>query len=643
MAHRKGRLALLMALLLAGMTASPPAVAEPAGDPIVAADGNIVANGGFDAGDPAGRPSRWILGAAPSLQSAKLSTTVHSGHASLQISDNATDNNITVRSEKRLATAGTTYAATAWVLGGSGTTAWFYLEFWDVTGARLIAVDKQPAFSTSWQKVQLSATAPAGTTHVTVAIYGAQATTGVSYYDDVSLVAQRAYDPRIGVNRELFVDGYRIDSMSDVGRVVHAGTTGKPVIKADRPWEKTVYIYGTVVQDASTYKMWYMCFSPAGTYNLCYATSADGITWTKPVLDIVDYDGSTANNIVLPGGGTVVYDPDATDANRRYKAMNYVAKPQGYDVYFSPDGLHWTASTANPVLPYGDVSNVAYDRVNHQFVATTKQRMFLSQTPGTNDRAAFVSTSKDFEHWTTPTLAVEGDAADTAAAVSHGSIETQIYGMPVIPYAGTYLGLPWRFEINNYADGPSGPGYGDGPVDVGIAASRDLTTWSSPDRDPVLPVGTPGSWNDGTIYTATTMQVTDNEFRLYYGGFNVGHGGGDDQRASIGIASWRRDGFVSLTNGGDDPGTVTTKPITVPSGGLHVNAKLQAGGSLSVEVLDASGAPVSGFEHGNPISGDQLSATVSWKSGSTIDSLAGKQVRLRFHLDGGDLYSYWFA
>jgi hypothetical protein len=36
---------------------------------------------------------------------------------------------------------------------------------------------------------------------------------------------------------------------------------------------------------------------------ICYATSSDGISWTKPSLGIVDYGGNTNNNIVLDKRG----------------------------------------------------------------------------------------------------------------------------------------------------------------------------------------------------------------------------------------------------------------------------------------------------------------------------------------------------
>ncbi len=84
-------------------------------------------------------------------------------------------------------------------------------------------------------------------------------------------------------------------------------------------------------------------------------------------------------------------------------------------------------------------------------------------------------------------------------------------------------------------------------------------------------------------------------------------GGREVQNASIGRAVWRRDGFVSLTNGAlpglGDPGTITTKP-------LEPAASVLGTGALA---------------------------------GKSLDALAGQQIKLGLHLAGGDLYSFWFA
>ena len=180
-----------------------------------------------------------------------------------------------------------------------------------------------------------------------------------------------------------------------------------------------------------------------------------------------------------------------------------------------------------------------------------------------------------------------------------------------------------------------------------MAFSRDLRYWARPVRDPVLPLGKAGSWDDGTLYTSSNMQVSDKEMSVYYGAMNLPHGGSAGnmkQYARIAKASWRRDGLVSLYNGGSDTGSVTTKTITFTGKQLKVNAKLEKDGSLRVEVLDKEGKAINGYtiSQSKAIGKDEFAATVQWDKGSDIAELQGKEIKLRFHLLGGNLYSYWF-
>ena len=61
-------------------------------------------------------------------------------------------------------------------------------------------------------------------------------------------------------------------------------------------------------------------------FALAYATSTDGLTWHKPILNLIEEDGSTANNLVWPfyrwsGGHGVMKDPSEVDPNKRYKML----------------------------------------------------------------------------------------------------------------------------------------------------------------------------------------------------------------------------------------------------------------------------------------------------------------------------------
>ncbi|GIF75474.1 hypothetical protein [Asanoa siamensis] len=624
-------------------------------------DGNLVANSGFDVGDRSGRPIAWsIEGNESAVNVVNLSAWRTAGPGSLEVNVPA-GGPVTVSSDRMVAAPGSAYTLTARVKGRAGKPAVLSMVFTDFNRTEVGGNAADTAFSADWQTVTVTGTAPAGSAQVTIRIAGAEP--GWSYWDQVSLTrAPAAYDPRLGSARELFLDDYRIESSQDVGRVVHAARTRpEPLIRPEYPWESSAYIYGSVFKVGKVYRMWYDCNNDvAPGYYLCYAESRDGVKWTKPLgrgtLGYKDIPASQTN-LIIAGGGTIAYNPTAP-ADRRYALMQFktgaVNDTLGYYVYFSPDGYTWTSGGDRPVLLDGDVSNVAWDPARGEYIATIKKRMFTSRTPGVYDRSAFVSTSKDFLTWSTPVLGVSGDYADDGAAQALNGLEGQIYGMPVLPYESTYIGIPWVLLITNFTQGAQA-GAGAGPVLPQIAGSRDLVTWSRPVRESIIEPGRPGAWDDGALYTASNVLVDDRTITMYYGAFNAGHGGqlttpGSPKYASgVGMATWRRDGFVSMTNasvpGIGDPGTLTTKTVVTDGRALHVNADVKAKGSLTVEVLDAAGNPIPGYtsDRAVPVKGDRLDAVVRWSGGRTLADLAGQEIKLRFSLVNTDLYAYWIG
>jgi hypothetical protein len=624
---------------------------------------NLLVNGDFMSRDLQQRPLDWVLGKG--LQTATISgEEKHSSRKddqSLKLADTSMQLAVMVRSKKVIASPGTSYTATAFAKTKNGIPGNFTIEFWDqnnaIIGSKTATVKQGP----DWQEIKLNTPAPDNCTHVTVSMSSKVAEVGLSYWDDISLVAISSYG--LGLKKgihELFMDDVRIEELIDVQRVVNPASKSKILLAPTEPWEgNSSYIYGTVLENepvGTGYRMWYTAYLKEHYY-LCYAISKDGITWHKPKLGIFELNGSKNNNICLEGGGTLVYDPLDKDLAKRYKLMTFHGGALfGYNVYFSADGLNWKHGHPKPVLPYGDVSNVAYDKEKGLFIATTKQRMLVantSVTSGKNDRMAFLSVSKDFINWTAPDapkslwlLAVEGDERDDLLVRSKGGIESNVYGMPVYPYEGIYIGFPWMFDINTYGTGEFAV-TGDGKIQPQVAVSRDLKQWRRPVRDPIIPVGKAGAWDDGTLYTSSTMQVNDKEMSVYFGAMNLPHGGStktQTQYARIAKASWRRDGLVSLHNEGNDTGTITTKPITFVGKTLKVNAKLNKGGSLQIEILDENNLPIGGFSltESNKIEKDQLAAIVKWGGNSDLSVLSGKTIKIRFHLNGGDLYAYWF-
>jgi hypothetical protein len=244
-----------------------------------------------------------------------------------------------------------------------------------------------------------------------------------------------------------------------------------PVLRREHPWEGfRVQVYGTVIHDPAErlFKAWYMNIPataetiitvqgqrrPGHATLLSYATSPDGIAWQKPTLNLVDFEGSTANNMVAPDmynpeGFSVLHEPDDPDPARRYKAfywdhgfgplvehegvMIYGSGPKdGIHVAFSPDGIHWKPHAKNPVLSvYSDTGQVVlYDPAIQRYVAFGRFGF---------GRKVARTESKDFVTWTEPELVLEPDERDGP--------KTQFYGISVNLYEGVYIGVLWMFRI----------------------------------------------------------------------------------------------------------------------------------------------------------------------------------------------------
>ena len=112
-------------------------------------------------------------------------------------------------------------------------------------------------------------------------------------------------------------------------------------------WDDADVFFPEVILDGSTFKMWYGGYG--GTrQRIGYAESSDGITWTKhasnPVLD-VGPPGSWDDQEVVPGA--VVFDGSS------YKMWYWGNGNFRTGYATSPDGITWTKHASNPVMDLG--------------------------------------------------------------------------------------------------------------------------------------------------------------------------------------------------------------------------------------------------------------------------------------------------
>lgn len=187
----------------------------------------------------------------------------------------------------------------------------------------------------------------------------------------------------IGDRRQVFIDHRFLDSSQGVQLRVHPPRkTGEMTIPQEHPWEsRRVGLYGTVLKIGETYHMWYESLAnfdrdEEGHHTLklernrsdwrrymCYARSRDGITWEKPNLGLVEFDGSRKNNIVAGHGaagiekqayGMVFLDPNAPPEERFRLVVRLRANGRNQlNVYSAPDGIHFRP-TYERVLSYRD-------------------------------------------------------------------------------------------------------------------------------------------------------------------------------------------------------------------------------------------------------------------------------------------------
>lgn len=462
-------------------------------------------------------------------------------------------------------------------------------------------------------------------------------------------------------HRYLFLDLHHITRIEGLYRRMHQPQRHpeNPILRGENPWESVASLYGTVLYDPqdSLFKMWYLTGPYAdrrvqvrqrealGNITLLgYATSTDGVHWEKPILNQVDFAGSTANNLIEIGltnceGMAVLYDEGETNPARRYKGFYWEhggidtfveyddgrilwgqGEKDGMWMSFSPDGVHWTNYKDNPVIPLGSdtTQSLVWDPKIQKYVVFGRF--------GAGGRKTARAESTDAIHFSEPKLVLECDPVDEE--------DTQIYGMPINIYEGIYLGMIWI-----YREGV------DGTIDTSLATSRDGINWQRVlDRQTFLTLGEKGSWEDGMTRISQNFITHNDQLYFYYGGVNGPHTGRKfkqverKHKSMLGLATLRRDGFVSL-DAGEAEGYMLTKPLTLDGRDLHLNANA-AQGTVVVAVTDDQGIPLAHYTS-EQIVGDELDTTVQFSH--SLEALKGREVRLRFQLKSASLYSYWFA
>jgi hypothetical protein len=433
----------------------------------------------------------------------------------------------------------------------------------------------------------------------------------------------------IGTRVEMFVDEHLIDRKQNVELHLTQPTRREIVLELNKPWEGPTSAYYTVFRDGEKIRLYYR----GGTEDYtCYAESTDGVHFTRPELGIVEFEGSTRNNIIYKGPESASFAPfldqnPQAKKEEKYKALSYrVMNRTGRMMAMaSPDGIHWHRMSEEPVVPpgqYDSLNVVTWDAIDKKY------RVFdrvWSEGGFKGVRGIESRTSDDFLHWSD---GVPNRYAD-------GVPREHFYTSSTIRCPGAehqWLAFPMRF-VPDRTKVPSHPE--KGISDNVFMTSRDGVTWDRTFLQSWSPAGPDErNWTERSNMPAWGIFTTDgepNEFTMYLSE----HYRWPTNR--LRRVSVRKFGFASIRANGQ--GEFVTKAIRCAGDQLMLNYSTAATGSLKVELLDESGSSI---QESELVFGDELSAQVKWKGGD-LARFVGKPVRLRFVMNNADVYAMRFG
>ena len=475
----------------------------------------------------------------------------------------------------------------------------------------------------------------------------------------------------IGDRLELFVDHYLVDRMTGTELRLNRPVDGGPVLHFDKPWDGPFAAYATVLHDGPLYRLYYRgkpYATPDGTADevTCYAESSDGIRWRKPDLGLVEIGGSRNNNVILdsstapiPHNFTPLIDTrPGVPPGERFKALGGLfdmrghATSDGLVAWHSADGVRWKKLRDKAVIgrehyrvTYTDTagSPAFWSETEGRYVCylrvwKTDPSQPVRQGWGGNVRAIGRTTSKDFIDWSPVEIMDYGDAP-----LEH------LYTNQTSPYFRArhlYLSIAARFmpgrqvisDQEAKAIGVDRSYYRD-CSDVILMSTRGGGRFDRTFMEAFLrPDIGPENWTSRTNYPALNVVPTGPREISFYVQRRYGQREHHLVRYTLGT-----DRFASVVapyRGGE----MLTRPLRFAGRTLLLNFATSAPGSIRVEIQDASGKPVPGYELAQSVEtiGNEIERAVSWKSGSDLSRLAGKPVRLRFVMRDAELYALRF-
>ena len=253
-----------------------------------------------------------------------------------------------------------------------------------------------------------------------------------------------------------------------------------------RDWDGERVRYPTVIQDGGAYKMWYVGVDIYDTGRVGYATSPDGIAWTRhssnPVLDV----GAPGAWDAMQLEGPFVIKESSSSYKMWYSGSDANGVWRiGYAT--SSDGVNWTKHVSNPVLDVGSQTWNNFGVLHPNVVKEGSTYKMWLLTIGDDGPHVSYATSSNGVDWTW----------NGASPLFGPTFEQWLWRPNVLPVGSTYH--LWH-SVWSSDEGRTS-----------YASAPNETAWTKY-GSPVLS-GTPGEWDEGravdpfVIYDAPTYTM----------------------------------------------------------------------------------------------------------------------------------------
>lgn len=297
---------------------------------------------------------------------------------------------------------------------------------------------------------------------------------------------------------------------NNVAQTKWAKYNGSPVLLSgsEGEWDAGGCAGYSVILDGSTYKMWYGAWD-GSSFEIGYATSSDGINWTKyndPLTSTHPYLESDPVLNTGPGAweSVFVYYPqvyfDGNTYHMWYAGSNGLSDLIGYAT--SSDGITWI-KYGNPVLGLGTSGSWDEEGVSPAAILFngTTYEMIYNGFDGLHYQGGY-ATSTDGIDWTKSanTIISFGPSGSWDYPYTHtGSV---VYNENTDLYYLFYSGGDFPFFKIGMATSPSFAG-----------------PWTKASNNPVLDVGPAGSWDNITVaWPCVIYDGIDNEYKMWFTG-----------------------------------------------------------------------------------------------------------------------------